>query len=108
MNVPWYVQPYGAPTYPSAPLSQHPHLAHGVGIATTQPPLWGYMVPPPIPVLHAIETRNCDNGTSPANEAQDHGNCRERVEGDAAMASTEALEPAKKKYPNQEITEGGE
>ena len=74
MNVPWYMQPYSTPAYPFAPPSQHPHLAHGVGIATTQPPLWGYTVPPPIPVPHAIETRNCDNGTSPTNEAQDHGN----------------------------------
>ena len=111
MNILWYMQPYGAPAHPSAPLSQHPHLTHGVNITAMQPPLWSCTAPPPTSVLNVIEAWNCSDGTSLANEAQDYGNSQESVgymEENAAMVLTAAVKPARKKYPNQQIGEGGE
>lgn len=97
--------PYpGPPPYPPFGSFQAPHLqvAHGAGVSNTHFPPWGYiphqappLIPNPVPNLVATQALN---DTTPAAAAA--------TGGGITVAPTHVR--PKKKYPNEEISDGGE
>ena len=100
MNALWYAPPYGTLALPPPyPLFQHPHPP-GFNAASFLP--WGFthhpVAAPAAPVLDVVATQGCGN----TQEGAEMGH----TEGIAAAALTTAVQP-KKRYLNQEISEGG-
>ncbi|KAI9439941.1 hypothetical protein H4582DRAFT_2056610 [Lactarius indigo] len=123
VNVPIYVQPYGAQPYGvqpygmhpyGAPLAYppfHPHFLSYPGASNAQPQPWGYghypHDQPPNPVLHPVATRLDEwahAATAPGVEvAERDGRTATSTHEDSSKS---ALVQQKKSYPNKEVSKG--